>query len=191
MLTVVTLVLYDIKTIAFGKEQDFAIGIANCIFFVVFMAEIGMNVKTEGYYCSFFFFLDLISTVTILFDVDFVIDAMFNQSSSFQVSSFVAKSKASRVAARAVRVVKIFRLTRVAKLYKSTQRAKELNERGKLDILEKENNRLRGREGNDYFGPANDEPSNHNLLSRSCITRKNLNTGSIERYEMENDSIKE
>lgn len=86
-----------------------------------------MNTKTPGYFCSFFFYLDLVSTITILFDVDFIIDAMFNQSSGFQVSSFVAKSKASRVAARAVRVVKIFRLTRVAKLYKSAQRAKELN----------------------------------------------------------------
>lgn len=84
-----------------------------------------MNCKTEGYLGSFFFFLDLISTVTILFDVDFIIDSLFNQSSNnFKVSSFVAKSKASRVAARAVRVVKIFRLARVAKLYKSAQKAK-------------------------------------------------------------------
>ena len=94
-----------------------------------------MNVNTQGYFCSFFFFLDLVSTATILFDVDFVTDAMFNQSSSFQLSSFVAQSKASRVAARAVRVVKIFRLARVAKLYKSTQRAKELSEKDKLAIL--------------------------------------------------------
>jgi hypothetical protein len=119
-----------------------AIGVVNCIFCAVFLAEIGLNIKTEGYFCSFFFFLDLISTVTILFDVDFITDAMFNQSSSFNVSSFVAKSKASRVAARAVRVVKIFRLARVAKLYKSTQRAKELNEKGRLAILEKESKRV-------------------------------------------------
>ena len=84
-----------------------------------------MNCKTNGYFGSFFFFLDLISTVTILFDVDFIIDSLFNQSSNnIMVSSFVTKSKASRVAARAVRVVKIFRLARVAKLYKSAQKAK-------------------------------------------------------------------
>lgn len=83
-----------------------------------------MNTKNEGYFCSFFFYLDLISTVTILFDVDFIVDALFNQSSNSQVSSFVSKSKASRVAARAVRIVKIFRLTRVAKLYKSAKKAK-------------------------------------------------------------------
>ena len=65
-----------------------------------------------------------------------ITDALFNQSSSssFQVNSIIAQSKASRAAARAVRVVKIFRLARVAKLYKSTQRARELNEQRKKDI---------------------------------------------------------
>jgi hypothetical protein len=109
---------------------------------------------------------------------------MFGQSSSFNVSSFVAKSKASRVAARAVRVVKIFRLARVAKLYKSTQKAKELNEKDKLTILEKESKRVWSQGSNEHENIANnDEPSNHNLVSRSFITRKNLNTGSnLERY---------
>lgn len=116
--------------------------------------------------------------------MDFVTDAMFGQSSSFNVSSFVAKSKASRVAARAVRVVKIFRLARVAKLYKSTQKAKELNEKDKLTILEKESKRVWSQGSNEHENIANnDEPSNHNLVSRSFITRKNLNTGSnLERY---------
>lgn len=90
------------------------------------MTEICMNIKTEGYFCSFFFFLDLISTITLLLDVDFITDSLFNSSggSNFQVSSLVARSKASRVAARGVRVIKIFRLARVAKLYKSTQKAR-------------------------------------------------------------------
>ena len=58
-----------------------------------------------------------------------ITNALFNgsSSSSFQVNSIIAQSKASRAAARAVRVVKIFRLARVAKLYKSTQKARELN----------------------------------------------------------------
>jgi len=101
------------------------------VFFGVFMIEILMNIKTEGYFCSFYFYLDLISTITLLLDVDLITDALFNSGSSgssFQVNAIIAQSKASRAAARAVRVVKIFRLARVAKLYKSTQKARELNE---------------------------------------------------------------
>jgi hypothetical protein len=37
-LTVITLLLYDIKTIVFSKNEDFAIGILNCIFCAVFLA---------------------------------------------------------------------------------------------------------------------------------------------------------
>ena len=128
LLTVVTLFLYDFKTIFLNKDQDFMVGIANLIFFSIFMIEIGMNIATEGYFCSFYFYLDIISTTTLLLDVDFITDIVFNQGgvSNFQLSSLAAKSKASRAAARAVRVVKIFRLARVAKLYKSTQRAREI-----------------------------------------------------------------
>ena len=124
------MVLYDLRTIFMKKEQDFTVGIVNLVFFGIFMIEILMNFAIEGYFCSFYFYLDLISTITILLDVDFITDAIFNNNSSsgFQVNSLIAQSKASRAAARAVRVVKIFRLARVAKLYKSTQKAKELNE---------------------------------------------------------------
>jgi murein L,D-transpeptidase YafK len=119
-----------------SKEQDFSVGVANMVLFGIFMIEILMNIKTEGYFCSFYFYLDLISTVTLLLDVDIITDALFNQSSSssFQVNTLIAKSKASRAAARAVRVVKIFRLARVAKLYKSTQKARELNEERKKEV---------------------------------------------------------
>ena len=65
------------------------------------------------------------ATITILLDVDFITDILFNQSgSNFRVSGFIAKSKASRAAARAVRIVKIFRLTRIAKRYKAAQKAR-------------------------------------------------------------------
>ena len=84
-----------------------------------------MNIQTKGYFLSFFFFLDLVATITILLDVEFITDILFDQSSSnFQVSGFIAKSKASRAAARAVRIVKIFRLTRIAKLYKAAQKTR-------------------------------------------------------------------
>ena len=46
LLTVITLLLYDIKTIAFSKSEDFAIGVVNCIFCAVFLVEIGLNIKT-------------------------------------------------------------------------------------------------------------------------------------------------
>ena len=126
-MTLVSLVLYDAKTIFLTKEQDFNIGIINMVLFGIFMLEICMNIKTEGYFCSFYFYLDLISTITLLLDVDMITDALFSQSSSssnFQVNSLISQSKASRAAARAVRVVKIFRLARVAKLYKSAQHAR-------------------------------------------------------------------
>jgi len=44
--------------------------------------------------------------------------------SGAQLSSILKNSKASRVAARTVRIMKIFRLARIVKLYKSTVKAK-------------------------------------------------------------------
>ena len=128
VLTMISLILYDFKTIFLTKEEDFTIGVINSPFLFIFMVEILMNMSVKGYFCSFFFWLDFIATATLIMDIDFVTEAMFSSSSSgFNVSDIIEKSKASRAAARAVRVIKIFRLTRVAKLYKAAQKARELN----------------------------------------------------------------
>jgi len=77
---------------------------------------------------SFFFFLDIISSLSLLFDISILTDAIYSSSStnSYSFSKVAAQSKASRAAIRAIRVVKLFRLIRIVKLYKSALKAEEI-----------------------------------------------------------------
>lgn len=104
-----------------------------------------MSLTVDNYPFSFFFYLDVISTLSIYMDITIFTDIIYNSGgTSQQISFLVTQSKASRAAARAVRMMKIFRLARVVKLYKSAVKTRELNElkqkeRLKQKLKEKKN----------------------------------------------------
>lgn len=91
----------------------------------IFVIEIILSTLViEGYFMSFFFFLDVVSTISIIFDVNFISDLIFATSPTSSVAQLASQSKASRAATRAVRIVKLFRIIRIIKLYKNSQKAK-------------------------------------------------------------------
>lgn len=96
-----------------------------CIFFLELIFS---SIAIEGYLSSFFFWLDVISTLSILMDVGLFTNAVFgiDEEITNNISIIARQAKASRVAMRAVRVVKLLRLVRLVKLYKAAVRASEL-----------------------------------------------------------------
>ena len=55
-------------------------------------------------------------------------ELIFSETNSESVARLAAQTKASRVAARTIRIVKLFRLIRIVKLYKSAVNANEIKE---------------------------------------------------------------
>jgi hypothetical protein len=90
------------------------------------MVEVIMSISVQGYACSFFFYLDIVSTLSLVMDVSMITNIMYENSSSsgLQLSMIIKNSKATRAAARTVRVMKIFRLARIVKIYKSALKTK-------------------------------------------------------------------
>lgn len=117
----------DIRIIFLDISSDAVVDVVNIVFIVIFMVEILLSLSIPNYFCSFFFFLDIISTLSIVMDISMLTN-YFSQSgtlgSGVQLSTIIRNSKASRAAARTVRVMKIFRLARIVKLYKSATKAK-------------------------------------------------------------------
>ena len=81
----------------------------------------------EGYGLSFFFFLDLISALSMFLDVGILTDLIENDSTN-SISRVAAQSRTPRVATRVVRIVKLFRIIRVMKLYKTAIQAEEIKD---------------------------------------------------------------
>eukprot|EP00437_Effrenium_voratum_P020984 CAMPEP_0181453264 /NCGR_PEP_ID=MMETSP1110-20121109/29635_1 /TAXON_ID=174948 /ORGANISM="Symbiodinium sp., Strain CCMP421" /LENGTH=820 /DNA_ID=CAMNT_0023577577 /DNA_START=314 /DNA_END=2776 /DNA_ORIENTATION=- len=74
------------------------------------------------YFLSFFWFLDVISTATLLLDLTWISEAIQGDNSD---ASDLRSGRTARVGARASRVVRVLRLVRILKLYKAYYEAKQ------------------------------------------------------------------
>jgi hypothetical protein len=76
----------------------------------------------EGYFLSYYFWLDIVSTLTMVLDLTWV-DALLNGGGGIQTAASVAKvaraSRASKIGAKATKLIRIIRLIRFLKLYKT------------------------------------------------------------------------
>ena len=71
----------DFRTICLPKEADDAMDSITVICIFVFSCEIFVSIMTrKGYFNSFFFYLDIISTLTLFFDITYVYEQIFYKS---------------------------------------------------------------------------------------------------------------
>mmetsp|Transcript_99008 Transcript_99008/g.178780 ORF Transcript_99008/g.178780 Transcript_99008/m.178780 type:complete len:979 (-) Transcript_99008:249-3185(-) len=134
ILTIYALTGDDIRIMCTDKPSDFIFNINAVICIVVFSAEVLLScIGKNDYYLGFFFWLDVISTATLVLDLTWVSE--FLEGSSADASN-MRSGRTARVGARAARVVRVLRLVRILKLYKAyyeakqRRAAKEAKERG-------------------------------------------------------------
>ena len=89
-----------------------------CYALEIFLSSLAIN----GYFLSFFFWLDLVSTLSMVSDCgwmwDILVDADGDLNEDAQdVTSFAKTARAGRIT-RIIRIIRIIRLIRVVKLYK-------------------------------------------------------------------------
>lgn len=142
----------DIRVLAVSRTGDTAFYILTIICFSIFSVEILLSCYAKSdYLFTFFFWLDLISTVTLLLDVGWVSDALYGTSSDSaggsQNSQQIAKAaKASQVgtrAARVIRIIRLIRLIRIVKLYKAAEKERIKKEKEEKDRKKRERNEIR------------------------------------------------
>lgn len=81
VLTIYALWGDDIRILAFDQEADIAFDILTIICLVLFSIEIFLSVLCKPkYFNSFFFWLDVLSTITLVFDLTWVADTLFASS---------------------------------------------------------------------------------------------------------------
>jgi len=80
----------------------------------------------ENYFLGFYFWLDIISTGTMMLDLTWIKSLMTGNSGAVQSAATVAKvaraSRASKIGAQATKLVRIIRLIRFLKLYKTASK---------------------------------------------------------------------
>jgi len=125
------LVLYadDIRIVFLEKNQDIYVDIVLVICVVIFLLEgVFSTVALNDYLWSFFFWLDLISLLSMPLDIYFIMKYISGESESViqqtdDASNVARVGRASRVGTRAgrfLKLVKLIRIVKVAKFFKQT-----------------------------------------------------------------------
>ena len=123
IVTIYALFFDDIRLLALPKEKDditFGFTLGSMIMFFV---EIVMTTYAQPKYLnSFFFWLDLISTLSMIPDCGWIWNAMIDTSSGdsgggSDAADLAKNSRAGRIT-RVIRIIRLIRLIRIVKLYK-------------------------------------------------------------------------
>ena len=142
LVTIYALLGDDIKLLTTTKEADIYFTWCTSIALVLFMIELILaSIGKEGYLNSFFYWLDLVSTLSLVTDIPFVWNQIIGDSPDVGAelndkdtkknnsnnkkqdgASLARASRGARIgtkAGRIARVVRLIRLIRIVKLYKS------------------------------------------------------------------------
>jgi hypothetical protein len=124
--TIYSLFFDDIRTASVTVTEDgIFYGITSFAMFM-FAFEITLAcIAKEGYFNSFFFWLDFVSTITMIPDIGWLWFLIVGQGSTGQVGNAAQLAKTSRAGriTRVIRVIRLIRLIRIVKLYKSAKMA--------------------------------------------------------------------
>ena len=101
-----------------GPSSDFTFSILNAVTMGIFFAEIGGLVWTKrDYFKSFYFYLDVISTLSMVFDIRWIAMHLNDTGDASTAARTGRLSKASK-GGRVVRIARLVRLVRIVKLFK-------------------------------------------------------------------------
>eukprot|EP00927_Polykrikos_kofoidii_P081860 TRINITY_DN7975_c0_g2_i1.p1 TRINITY_DN7975_c0_g2~~TRINITY_DN7975_c0_g2_i1.p1 ORF type:complete len:952 (+),score=158.11 TRINITY_DN7975_c0_g2_i1:201-3056(+) len=119
VLTIYALIGDDIKYLSFNKPVDGFFFWATIVCLVVFSSEVVLScIGKPGYFGGFFFVLDVVSTITLLLDLETVSGSLFGDND-------IRSSRTAKLGSKAGRVARVLRLVRIFKLYKAIYEARQ------------------------------------------------------------------
>eukprot|EP00928_Gymnodinium_smaydae_P070852 TRINITY_DN54602_c0_g1_i1.p1 TRINITY_DN54602_c0_g1~~TRINITY_DN54602_c0_g1_i1.p1 ORF type:complete len:960 (-),score=231.81 TRINITY_DN54602_c0_g1_i1:117-2912(-) len=126
LLTIFALTGDDVRRMTTSAEADPAYNVLVLVSLVVFTLELLLSCfGKDDYWLGFFFWLDFVSTATIVMDLTWINDAMTAESEAEgEDGSSMKSGKTARMGAKSSRVVRVVRLVRLLKLYKAVYEAR-------------------------------------------------------------------
>ena len=119
--TIYALFFDDIRILFLPPSADLTCDWVTLICIILFTIELILGcIAIEGYFFSFFFWLDLVAAVSMIPDVGFLVSAYEGSNQSDNASDLAKTSRASRVT-RIIRIIRLIRLIRIVKIYKQAK----------------------------------------------------------------------
>ena len=127
VMTIFALFGDDFRLAFFTKEVDFTFYNLTLICLIGFTIEISLNCLCQSnYFNSFYFYLDVISTISLIADIKYIMDIFTGEGddsgdNAEDASQLARAGRSARVGTRAgrmTRVIRLVRLIRIVRLYK-------------------------------------------------------------------------
>jgi hypothetical protein len=145
ILTIWALFADDIKMMTTTVGADVGYSISIIIIQVIFSIEVVVgSLCVPGYFLGFFFWLDVLSIVSLLLNINWVNDIIIENISGATDQSFTGKksnSKTVKVGTKAVtvlRIVRLIRIVRVTKIFKISEKFSSTKNRNEILIAKDE-----------------------------------------------------
>ena len=138
--TIYALFAFDLNMAIGNKESDPTVDYTTFAVFIIFVVELIMSLACVPGYIQFFFWLDVVATISLYFEIGFLVQLGSNLGSPNELA--LAKAgRAAKAGARAGRIASILRLTRLVKIFKLVKftfgrKIKKENENDSEDDLE-------------------------------------------------------
>mmetsp|Transcript_39068 Transcript_39068/g.47004 ORF Transcript_39068/g.47004 Transcript_39068/m.47004 type:complete len:1389 (-) Transcript_39068:157-4323(-) len=130
--TVYALFAVDMNMAVGSKDYDRLIDIGTLFVLFLFLIEIIMSLVCISEYVHFFFWLDLVASVSMFLDVKFLMESAGTVSPN--ELALAKASRAAKAGARASRILRIIKLVKVIKLFRLLVNfAKERNKNSEID----------------------------------------------------------
>ena len=147
----------DIKKMMLSPSYDNLINSIYLSFLILFALEIILTcIAKPDYMSSFFFILDVIATVSLILEIDWIFDSLISsivendsQETGSNAKNIIKKATNASRLTRVLRVIRLIRLMRIVKLYKAALQTKRnvnnlikkrKNQKNKNENLNKEKN---------------------------------------------------
>lgn len=122
LVTIYALFFDDFRILALPKSVDFTVDIVTLICIGLYTIELVLGAfAIEGYFFSFFFWVDLVSLLSMFPDVSFLISAVEGGFGAADGASDIAKTGRATKVVKVIRIIRLIRLLRIVKIYKQVQ----------------------------------------------------------------------
>ena len=138
-ITVYALFGDDVRMLFFTKNADNVFYALTTLSFVSFTLELVLScIAKDDYFMGFYFWLDLVSTLSLIMDIGWIMNAGKDKSASSakKASSLARAGRGARIgtkAGRVTRVIRLIRLIRIVKLYKNANAVLGKDDTGLID----------------------------------------------------------
>jgi class 3 adenylate cyclase len=119
-ITIWALIGDDIRLLSTSKPTDMWFNVSALVCLFYFTSEIILScIAKDDYVMGFFFWLDVISTASLVLDLTWISDLIVGESLAEEGADRARSGRTARLGATVGRVLRIIRLIRVVKLYKA------------------------------------------------------------------------